>query len=157
MAVVGEKTFKKKNTNIESLLLKSPCPSVRPSPNSDSIIYVSVTAGLRVSSGRQSNLCFGNRSHRCFNRWHKDLVLQLLKVLHIYGKKRRRCTIAGITVQWTWIIKNLPLCVFTCILFPSFPNIVTFHLYSVPREAVSLNYWAASVPIQSAVAQKVTI
>ena len=40
-------------------------------------------------------LCvFGNRSHRCFNRWHRwhiDLVLQLLrclKVLHIYGKTK---------------------------------------------------------------------
>ena len=33
-------------------------------------------------------LCvFGNCSHRCFNRWHKDLVLHLLKMLHIYGKK----------------------------------------------------------------------
>ena len=37
---------------------------------------------------------FGNRSHRCFNRWHRwhiDLVLQLLhclKVLHIYGKTK---------------------------------------------------------------------
>ena len=39
---------------------------------------------------------FGNRSHRCFNRWHIDLVLQLLrclKVLHIYGKTKalRHC------------------------------------------------------------------
>ena len=47
-------------------------------------------------------LCvFGNRSHRCFNRWHRwsPLKPNLWERCCTFMEKRRRCTIAGITVH----------------------------------------------------------
>ena len=51
---------------------------------------------------RKAILCvFSNRSHRCFNRWHRwpPVRANLWERCRTFMEKRRHCTIVGITVQ----------------------------------------------------------